>query len=1239
MRIRAVALTLFPIIAILMVASAVAQRADARTIRLSLSFEQPTIQPAPIDGNEIIVTAPGCETFNDPGLPMLPARRAVVLIPPGEEVRAVRAIPSPARALQGSWRVACAPTPQPISLVGPAPAIPANAEIYGSDAPYPASAFRLVTEQVAWGHRLAFFQVRPVVYRPQSGALEWSDHITLEVDTAPIPGADPSRIENLRTDADVETRLASLVDNAQDLDLYAGAFAARSRDSRLTPDNYPYVIVTVPDLASGYMDLARFESSRGLRAKLVLLGDVLPLYPGRDDPEKLRNFIKDAYQSWGTRYVMLGGDSDVVPIRNLYDDANGTIDAFPGDCYYEALDGDWNGDGDDVWGEWNNDNVDLAGELAVGRITARDLTDLGHVVHKVEMYTDHPVVSEVRKALFMGERMDDNPTYSGCYMDRVKDYSCDFGYCTSGYPLSAIKRTLYDSPSYTWSASDAIAIFNAGYPTSHHLGHANTTYGMKMGNSDVQYFTNDGVTHSYMFVYTQGCDSGNFDNPSTPSISEVFENDEHCCAAFIGNSRYGWYCPGWCTGPSQHYDRQIVNARYGHGLPRIGDMNVQSKIDNIWQEDVYNIWCHYELNILGDPAMPQWKEVIGALAVSHSGTYVIGQGDYAVTVTSSGSPVAGATVSIWSDDLESSVSAVTNAQGVAMLNPNPSDPSALHVKAIKENYLPASADIYVDPGQQPWLYWSATTLDDDMNAPSIGDGDGMADMGETIQYVIRLRNIGHVPAGNVAAVLSCADPRVSIADSTASYGTIDGLSEGVNQDDFIVRVTNNMNDGDVVHFSILMDCDGPREYSDHFDITLHAPVISLSGWRIDDSQYGDGRGDMDPGEQFKLRVTLANTGSDGARAITATLTPDNAYAQILTGASGITVIPAAGAAEFDPSFEYALNVRMPTEAFIRYTLHATTWCGLAYDTAFDVRVHSYFEDILETESGWRVGAPDDNATAGVWTRVAPIGTWRVGRPVKPGEDHTPDPEGTMCFVTGQGGQGSAVNYDLDGGKTTLTSSMIDLRTANDPHLVYWRWYTNNQGNFPNEDHWQADVSDDDGATWHSLEYTTQSNDAWQRMDFRLLDHVLQTANVRIRFIASDLYHESLVEAAVDDISIESSPGSLSGVEENGPARAIAFGIHNLSPNPAQLRSDGLGASAVSIDYAVPRSGPVHLQIYDVRGRLVRTLVDGTAAAGEYRAGWNGRDSAGHPAAGGIYFCRLRANGREAVRKVVLIDSR
>jgi hypothetical protein len=76
--------------------------------------------------------------------------------------------------------------------------------------------------------------------------------------------------------------------------------------------------------------------------------------------------------------------------------------------------------------------------------------------------------------------------------------------------------------------------------------------------------------------------------------------------------------------------------------------------------------------------------------------------------------------------------------------------------------------------------------------------------------------------------------------------------------------------------------------------------------------------------------------------------------------------------------------------------------------------------------------------------------------------------------------------------------------------------------------------------------------------------------------------------------------------------------------------------ATTIAFAVDRAGPVSLRIYDVRGALVRTLVDGTRPPGVHEAAWDGTDDAGRPVASGTYLYELVADGRRLVEKLSLV---
>jgi hypothetical protein len=96
-----------------------------------------------------------------------------------------------------------------------------------------------------------------------------------------------------------------------------------------------------------------------------------------------------------------------------------------------------------------------------------------------------------------------------------------------------------------------------------------------------------------------------------------------------------------------------------------------------------------------------------------------------------------------------------------------------------------------------------------------------------------------------------------------------------------------------------------------------------------------------------------------------------------------------------------------------------------------------------------------------------------------------------------------------------------------------------------------------------------------------------------------------------------------------PPVAAAFGLQQNAPNPFN--------PSTTISFAVPAGGgAVTLRIYDIAGRLVRTLVDGHQPAGDQSVTWDGRDDQGRPAPSGIYRYRMTAPDYSEQRSMVLL---
>jgi hypothetical protein len=104
----------------------------------------------------------------------------------------------------------------------------------------------------------------------------------------------------------------------------------------------------------------------------------------------------------------------------------------------------------------------------------------------------------------------------------------------------------------------------------------------------------------------------------------------------------------------------------------------------------------------------------------------------------------------------------------------------------------------------------------------------------------------------------------------------------------------------------------------------------------------------------------------------------------------------------------------------------------------------------------------------------------------------------------------------------------------------------------------------------------------------------------------------------------SVPGDL------GRTATFKTALANFAPNPL------VGGAVGTIQFTMAREGAASVEIFDVSGRLVKTVLDGIAMEGLNTAHWNGTDEAGRSVASGVYFYRLKAQGDEFAKKLVIV---
>ena len=94
----------------------------------------------------------------------------------------------------------------------------------------------------------------------------------------------------------------------------------------------------------------------------------------------------------------------------------------------------------------------------------------------------------------------------------------------------------------------------------------------------------------------------------------------------------------------------------------------------------------------------------------------------------------------------------------------------------------------------------------------------------------------------------------------------------------------------------------------------------------------------------------------------------------------------------------------------------------------------------------------------------------------------------------------------------------------------------------------------------------------------------------------------------------------------GDAPLTEFSLGRPTPNPV--------AGTLRVPFVLQREADVHLDVLDIQGRVVATLVDGTRSSGRHEAMWTGAAKRGM-ARSGVYLIRMQAAGRSFVRRVTV----
>lgn len=908
-----------------------------------VTVNRKVLVPAPVDlqpqlDGTAILNLEHAYPYGKPGEPAIPRQTCWILIPAADSVIDFSVSHSAPVLFGEGVNLAWNTQPQPLMLMAQAGTLqktPKNSAIYQSDLLFPSDQELVLFTgvQTSAGTSYAMFLVATVQYQPSTGNLFRIPELEITVTSSPDP------------DQESQIRL-------------------RNQPSA----DVAYLVVTSSSLSEAFEPLITWKRQKGLTAEIRTIEWISTTYPGVDSAEQLRNFLIDSYQNWNTHYVLLGGDSDIVPMRQafamdceagFYPDEND----IPCDLYFAALDGSWNADADAIFGE-TTDQTDLLPELQVGRAPVTTLGQAETFVQKCLAYEQAPPLNFQTEVLFLSEVLWDDPLTDGGIASDMIDAACfDDRYD----PIDKRYETLGNL-----NKTDAVAAMNQGPCFVNHIGHANFTgFGVNgwFGRADADVLTNG----AQQFVLASiGCWPAAFDKDC---LAEHFiYNPAGGAIAFIGNSRYGWGSPG---NPGYGYS-DFFNLRYWYEILQNGNQQLGPALSATQvyfapyagDENVFR-WVLYELNLLGDPELAMWTDIPETLTVVHPSVIPLGSGSFSIVATVSGEPLVGGLVTV-NNNVDFRESLITPETGSVAIEYETASPDPLGVTVTGNNVLPYYQSITV-AATGAFAAVTAVTIDDDALGASSGNNDSLASPGETIELRISLHNTGTEALTTLAGELSSLDPNVSMLDPQGTWPdlAIGGTASLI--DPFVVAIAESCPLGRVVRFELEVTYDNQPLQTFTLQVKIVGPQFTVGQYWTDPS--------IAPGIAIALNFYCHNNGYAAADNVILHLETSDPYLSITGATSSIDHLPANGRAIPATPFDLMIASGCPEFYLAEVTVRAAS--GVFEQTdRFNLVIGAtgFYDDMESGAALWTHAGVNDLWNLTNTESASPTYSWYFGSP-------------------------------------------------------------------------------------------------------------------------------------------------------------------------------------------------------------------------------------------------------------------
>ncbi|MCK4235449.1 hypothetical protein KAX75_13550, partial [candidate division WOR-3 bacterium] len=730
------------------------------------------------EGEFISLHIPGMHSLQEVGKPQLPCYRTFIEVPFGAEpIVSVKGVEIEKAVLARPVYPAQASIPKIPGAIESAE-FNYDKEYYSISKFAPEWLVNVKEAGIVREHRLFLLEINPTTYNPKTGELEIRTNVEVEITFShPDIGYTIQRLLQY-SNPQFEKFVKGLI-------LNYGVI-----ESMLDYPGIPigYLIIVYDDFESNITPFAEWKEQKGYYVTVTRTSDI----PGGPTTGNIQAYIQDAYNNWPIppSFVLLVGDEAQIPAFTGSETSRVT------DLYYAAISGS-----------------DYFPDVWLGRFSAESTTHVDVMVEKVVDYekTDWSSGTDwIKKAVFMASS--DNHTISeGTHRYVILTHLDPRGYVSDslwhyyGATTQDVKNALNDGRS--------LAIYSG------HGGNTSWGDGPPFSQSDVNSLTN---LDMYPMVCSHACNTGNF-GYSSECFAETWVR-----VANKGGISF------WGSAPSSYWteddtlERAMFDELFYNNLTWLAGMQDAALYHvYLWGGQYVTPQYYYEAyNLFGDPSMMLWTEIPQVLTVTHPNVIPIGPYSIPVNVQVAGNPVDSALVAAVVKSTDSLVTAYT-VGGNAVIPVYTPGVDSVFITVTGYNLEPYFGGILA-MSSGAYVSYLKSIIDDVAG----GNGDGIANPGESIDWEMWVKNYGSADANGVYGLLSITDPYINISVDSSWFGNIVVNDSALGSVPYSLSITNNCPDGYAASFDLEAHDVNDSVWVSHPVITVYAPILSIEDFVV-----------------------------------------------------------------------------------------------------------------------------------------------------------------------------------------------------------------------------------------------------------------------------------------------------------------------------------------------------------------------------------------------------------------------